>query len=107
MTDLLRTRQLSFKQRAFLIIAAAAWGAIVLSSSLKKSASIDEVPHIAAGLSALHYFDFRMNPEHPPLVKVLSTLPAYLLYRPDMRVEFNGSVVGAWADGDQNHYGYY
>lgn len=95
------------RTRVVLVLASVAWVVIVLSSSLKKSASIDEVPHIAAGLSALHYFDFRMNPEHPPLVKVLSVLPAYLFYRPDMHVAFGDKYVGAWADGDQNHYGYY
>lgn len=89
------------------IISALLWLAITLSSSLKKSATIDEVPHIGAGLSALHYFDFRMNPEHPPLVKVLSMLPAYLFYRPDMRVDFDRKVVGPWEDGKQTFYGYY
>jgi Tetratricopeptide repeat len=32
--------------------------------------TIDEAYHIAAGVSYLKYHDFRINPEHPPLVKL-------------------------------------
>ncbi len=32
--------------------------------------TIDEAYHIAAGVSYLKYGDFRINPEHPPLVKL-------------------------------------
>lgn len=35
----------------------------------------DEVPHIAAGYSYLLKGDFRLNVEHPPLVKTLAALP--------------------------------
>src|SRR5208283_761489 len=33
--------------------------------------TIDEAYHIAAGVSYVRYRDFRINPEHPPLVKLL------------------------------------
>jgi hypothetical protein len=32
--------------------------------------TIDEAYHIAAGVSYVKYGDFRINPEHPPLVKL-------------------------------------
>src|SRR5271169_5309360 len=32
--------------------------------------TIDEAYHIAAGVSYVRYHDFRINPEHPPLVKL-------------------------------------
>ena len=32
--------------------------------------TIDEAYHIAAGVSYVRYSDFRINPEHPPLVKL-------------------------------------
>jgi hypothetical protein len=34
------------------------------------SFTIDEAYHIAAGVSYTKYHDFRINPEHPPLVKL-------------------------------------
>lgn len=39
------------------------------------SATMDELPHIAAGYSYLSQKDFRLNPEHPPLIKSLAALP--------------------------------
>ena len=38
----------------------------------RESAVIDEVAHIGAGLSYVQKLDLRLNPEHPPLLKVLS-----------------------------------
>src|SRR5271169_3692544 len=32
--------------------------------------TLDEAYHIAAGVSYIKYRDFRINPEHPPLVKL-------------------------------------
>ena len=44
------------------------------------SQTTDEAAHLAAGYSYLTTNDFRMNPEHPPLLKVLAALPVYLVY---------------------------
>lgn len=98
---------LSRLQILLLATGALLWSVAVLASSVNKSASVDEVPHIASGFSIVHRADFRMNPEHPPLVKAISVLPAYFFYRPDLRVEAGNRYLGAWSDGDQNHYGYY
>ncbi len=39
------------------------------------SATIDEVAHIADGYAIVAHQDYRLNPEHPPLTKVLAALP--------------------------------
>ena len=52
-------------------------------SSINDSITSDEVPHIAAGYSYVKTGDYRLNPEHPPLVKDLSglaLLPLKLAY---------------------------
>jgi len=43
-------------------------------AALRESVTIDEVAHIGAGVSYLQKLDLRMNPEHPPLPKVLAAL---------------------------------
>src|SRR5262249_2943996 len=43
------------------------------------SASTDEPVHISAGYSYWQTRDFRMNPEHPPLAKLLAALPLLVL----------------------------
>ena len=35
---------------------------------------VDEIPHVGAGYSYVTKNDFRLNPEHPPLVKDLAGL---------------------------------
>ena len=39
------------------------------------SAVFDEPVHLAGGLAAVRWDDFRINPEHPPLVKGVAALP--------------------------------
>lgn len=46
-----------------------------LTSSLTESQTVDEGTHLAAGYSYLIKRDFRMNVEHPPLLKELSAIP--------------------------------
>lgn len=41
----------------------------------RESATFDEGAHIGAGVSYLQKLDMRMNPEHPPLAKVLAAVP--------------------------------
>jgi len=45
------------------------------TSSLDDSTTMDELAHIPAGYSYLIKKDFRINPEHPPLIKDLAALP--------------------------------
>jgi hypothetical protein len=44
------------------------------------SQTIDEATHLAAGYSYLATRDFRLNPEHPPLIKELVALPLFVSY---------------------------
>jgi predicted membrane-bound dolichyl-phosphate-mannose-protein mannosyltransferase len=44
------------------------------------SQSHDEAVHLTAGYSYLATHDFRLNPEHPPLLKELAALPIYLVH---------------------------
>ncbi len=50
-----------------------------LSSSLQKSPTADENFHLVAGYSYLKWGDYRINPEHPPLAKILAALPLLTL----------------------------
>ncbi len=52
---------------------------LAFTSSLGDSLTMDEQSHIPAGYSYLTQKDFRINPEHPPLVKDLSAVPLLLL----------------------------
>jgi 4-amino-4-deoxy-L-arabinose transferase-like glycosyltransferase len=58
------------------------------------SPTYDEAAHLAAGYSYLARSDFRLNPEHPPLIKQLAALPLVLGYgptfNPDPRHWING-----------------
>lgn len=47
----------------------------MLGPAKQDSAIMDELAHIPAGYSYIKFFDYRLNPEHPPLVKALSALP--------------------------------
>jgi len=51
-------------------------GLIFIGESAQTS---DEAAHIAAGYSYLTTADFRLNPEHPPLIKEWAALPLLLL----------------------------
>lgn len=48
-------------------------------SMQKDALTFDELAHIPAGYSYLSQQDYRVNPEHPPLIKDLSALPLLFL----------------------------
>lgn len=50
----------------------------LLESSVQENQTIDEGVHIMAGFSYLKTGDFRMNREHPPLIKILAAAPLLL-----------------------------
>ena len=53
---------------------------ISFSSMRQKGVTSDEVAHLPAGYTYLVLGDFRLNPEHPPLIKILSGLPLLFLH---------------------------
>ncbi|MEE8392353.1 MAG: glycosyltransferase family 39 protein, partial [Anaerolineae bacterium] len=52
---------------------------LALTSAMRKSPTMDEQNHIARGAAYLGTGDPRLSIEHPPLVNVLSALPAHAL----------------------------
>jgi len=61
------------------------------TSYLGDSTTMDELAHIPAGYSYLSQKDFRINPEHPPLVKDLAALPLLRL-----NLDFPSKDGGYW-----------
>ncbi len=64
-------------------------------AALRESVTVDEVAHIAAGVSYLQKLDMRLNEEHPPLPKILAALPLVL-----RRVQADYSHI-SWSFSDQ------
>src|SRR5437764_8374763 len=63
---------------AAIILAAAAlvaFMALAVGDLLTTSPTSDETAHLAAGYSYLVAHDYRVNPEHPPLIKMFAALP--------------------------------
>lgn len=83
------------------IAIAAVAGALLVWSAISESAIFDESAHIGAGYSYVRFFDYRLNPEHPPLVKALAALP--LLFQklnfPLADPGWTKDVNGQWSVG--------
>ena len=62
---------------AFVLLAVLAWQ--VLAFIRASSRTSDESAHIMAGYSYLTRRDFRLNPEHPPLIKEMAAVPLLFL----------------------------
>ena len=65
------------------------------------SAIVDEVAHIPAGYSYDAYHDYRLNPEHPPLVKALAAVP--LLFIKNLH---GFKTISSWTDINQWNAGW-
>ena len=65
------------------------------------SAIMDELAHIPAGYGYVHNLDYRLNPEHPPLLKALAALPALFLNPvfPTGAQAWQTDVNGQWEMG--------
>jgi len=69
-----------------------------ISSYKQDSLTMDEQSHIGAGYSYLSQRDFRINPEHPPLIKDFSAIPLLFL---DLNFPIDDA---AWAEGVNNQW---
>lgn len=49
--------------------------ALQATTAWQESQTVDEAVHLSAGFSYLKTGDFRLNPEHPPLIKELAAIP--------------------------------
>lgn len=56
-------------------ILVAAFVLLAVGSAARQSATYDEPTHLASGYSYWRLRDYRMNPEHPPLLKLLAAAP--------------------------------
>jgi Dolichyl-phosphate-mannose-protein mannosyltransferase len=66
----------------------------------KLSATSDELPHLSAGYSYWQTRDFRMNPEHPPLAKLIAAIPL-LMIRPKL-----DTTHDSWRDAVEWRFGF-
>ena len=57
------------------IAALTAFVALAVGDIVTSSPTSDETSHLVAGYSYLIAHDYRLNPEHPPLLKELAALP--------------------------------
>jgi hypothetical protein len=75
--------------------------ALMLWAARTDSAIDDELAHIPAGYGYVHNLDYRLNPEHPPLVKALAMLPVLLLNPtyPTNNPAWTTEVNGEWDMG--------
>lgn len=83
------------------------WLALAFHGAWVLSATMDEPPHIGDGLTVLTYGDYRMNPEHPPLFKVLAAIPPKFILDMRMRYSLDDRHLPAFFDPDQMVWGYY
>src|SRR5262245_65712521 len=67
-------------------------GANLFSVMRRKTITNDEIVHIPAGYQYLTAGNFRLNPEHPPLIKMWATLPL-LVIKPEPSLISPGSDV--------------
>lgn len=89
------------------VAAALLWLALALHGAWVKSPVMDEVAHIGDGLAIVRHGDYRMNPEHPPLLKVLAVLPLELISPSPMEVDLGDRELVPWVTGDQYAWGHY
>ncbi|MBI4085173.1 MAG: glycosyltransferase family 39 protein [Candidatus Liptonbacteria bacterium] len=74
---------------------------LMLWASSGDSAIMDELAHIPAGYGYVNNLDYRLNPEHPPLVKALSAIPLVFsdLNFPTTQNSWKNEVNGQWTMG--------
>jgi len=68
-----------WQEYAIVVVLLAVFFGLGLHSYTQKSIANDELPHITAGYSYWKTGDFRLNPEHTPLIKLIAGFPLVLL----------------------------
>lgn len=72
--------------------------------SWHESQTIDEAVHLTAGYSYITTGDFRLNPEHPPLLKELSALPLLALDVKNVKDLNSWNTASEWKAGKEFVY---
>jgi hypothetical protein len=96
--------KLSDRQRTVisLLIFAAVFIILTVSSYTRESATWDEPQHVVTGYSALRFHDYRTDPEHPPFLRMWAALPLLAMdhVKMDLRVIDQTDPL-AWVTGGQ------
>lgn len=91
-----------FLKPAYAALAIVAFTTVLaVLSTRNDSLIVDEVPHTGAGYSYVTQLDYRLNPEHPPLVKDLAGIPLSFLHFSDVftTTMWTTDVNGQWEFG--------
>ncbi|MBI2640311.1 MAG: glycosyltransferase family 39 protein [Candidatus Sungbacteria bacterium] len=75
---------------------------LMLGSVWNDSATMDELAHIPAGFGYVTQLDYRLNPEHPPLLKALAAISGWIFARPYFPTDtpyWKDDINGQWAQG--------
>jgi hypothetical protein len=98
----------SYISVVILLLIVAISGFLMLKVSSQDSAIMDELAHIPAGYGYVKYLDYRLNPEHPPLLKALSAVPLLFMNLdfPLDQSSWATDVNGQWDAGNQFIYKY-
>jgi hypothetical protein len=102
---------MSSRAAGLLLLVLAVHGGLALHTMSGNAATFDEGAHLPAGYTHLALGDHRLNPEQPPLVKLLAAAPL-LVVDPVVKVdhvawtsgrqwEFGRRFLYAWNDGDR------
>ncbi len=65
----------------------------------RDSPIVDETAHIPAGYTYAAYHDYRLNPEHPPVVKFLAGLPLQFLDLKGPKLDSSWNDIRQWDAG--------
>jgi hypothetical protein len=71
-----------------------AFAVLAIGGMATESVTGDEVAHLGSGYSYIATGDFRLNPQHPPLLKAVAALPLLAL---DLEPVAN---IPGWEQGD-------
>lgn len=84
--------------RVFTITITLMLAVLAFGSSAGDSLTVDESPHIAAGYSYVVEGDYRLNPEHPPLLKLLSGISIWVGDKLTNQNIYFPNDIPAWTD---------
>lgn len=73
---------------------------VMVTSMAGDSAIRDEMPHIVSGYSYLKTGDYRLNPEHPPLIKDAAGFPLLFLNAKLPGDHFQRPMNDQWSEGE-------
>ncbi|TSC71458.1 MAG: glycosyl transferase family protein, partial [Parcubacteria group bacterium Gr01-1014_70] len=92
-----------FQYHFFAFVIFALMGFLMVSSLSDEALTFDELAHIAAGFGYVKEQDYRLNAEHPPLIKYLAAVSADLAVHPRFPIDtvpWQQETKNQWAQWD-------